>query len=123
MGLSPAVSAAPEERPVNPIQTSAVPRKSYEEMILDSLPLMPEEGFKLEELKQAMSKVLRNYPDAAGVKTAINRLIRKGAVVVLESRTGRIGSTYKSTLPKPVSTENADTLAEKDESFSNNPQA
>ncbi len=111
--LAPTLGAAspslPESVPLEP----PVPRKSLDVVAFECLPAMPEAGFRLEDLRRAVGKVIHNYPDGPVIKTFINRMIRKGSVIVLESRAGRNGSIYRCTLPKPVSTEKAEESAEK----------
>lgn len=102
-----AVTAAPASAPA-PVQAVTPPeqRKSSEEIYLDCLARMPEGGFTPQEFKRAVYKVTRNFPDAARVKTFLNRMIRQGKAVIVEARTGRNGSLYRSTLPRPAPAEN-----------------
>lgn len=98
-----AVAAAPA-----PVQAVTPPeqRKSSEEIYLDCLARMPEGGFTPQDFKRAVYKVTRNFPDAGRVKTFLNRMIRQGKAVIVEARTGRSGSLYRSSLPRPSPAEN-----------------
>lgn len=71
-----------------------VPRRSFEEIFLDCVKAMPPEGFNLGPLKMALYKAGTNVSDA-GVKSAMNRLIRQGRVVVVQTAIGRIGNIYR----------------------------
>jgi hypothetical protein len=79
---------------------------TYEEALSQSLLEMPDSGFKLKMLCSAMGKKLRNFPDGTEVKKQLSKLIRKGQVIVVESQTGRSGSTYRCLIPKPEPTFN-----------------
>jgi len=94
------VSASPVQTPA-----PAEPKKSYDEILLDCLVQMPEGGFAPQDFKRAIYKVTRNFPDGSTVKTFLNRMIRQGKVVIAEARTGRNGSLYRCTLPRPVPAE------------------
>jgi len=93
-------SAAPIQPPV-----PAEKRKSYDEILMDCLLQMPED-FVPQDFKQAVQKVTRNFPDTSTVKTFLNRMIRQGKVVIAKARTGRNGSLYRCTLPRPTPAEN-----------------
>ena len=80
-------------------------RKPYEEILLECLVQMPEGGFAPQDFKRAVYKVTRNFPDGSTVKTCLNRMIRQGKVVIAEARTGRNGSLYRCTLPRPAPAE------------------
>lgn len=80
-------------------------RKPYEEILLECLVQMPEGGFAPQDFKRAVYKVTRNFPDGSTVKTFLNRMIRQGKVVIAEARTGRNGSLYRCTLPRPAPAE------------------
>lgn len=56
--------------------------------------LRPPEGFNLGPLKMTLYKAGANVSDA-GVKSAMNRLIRQGRVVVVQTAIGRVGNTYR----------------------------
>jgi hypothetical protein len=90
-----------------PMQTPspAEKRKPYEEILLDCLVQMPESGFAPLDFKRAVFKVTRNFPETSTVKTFLNRMIRQGKVVIAEARTGRNGSLYRCTLPRPTPAE------------------
>ncbi|MDZ4403000.1 hypothetical protein [Prosthecobacter sp.] len=97
------VSAAP----ASPIQSPAPAekRKSSEEIFLECLVQMPEGGFAPQDFKRAIYKVTRNFPETSTVKTFLNRMIRQGKVIIAEARTGRNGSLYRCTIPRPVPAE------------------
>lgn len=78
------------------------PVKSHEEVLMEALPLMPESGFKLKALRGAVA-VSKVYPRSEELKRFIRRAISAGKVVVLSCGTGRLGSTYRCTMPKPQS--------------------
>jgi hypothetical protein len=108
MLTSPAtVSAAAAPAPATRVQTptQAEPRKPYEEILLDCLLQMPDSGFAPQDFKRAVYKVTQNFPDGSTVKTFLNRAIRQGKVVIAEARTGRNGSLYRCTLPRPAPAE------------------
>jgi hypothetical protein len=90
-----------------PIQTPvpAVKQKPYEEILMDCLVQMPEGGFAPQDFKRAVYKVTHNFPETSTVKTFLNRMIRQGKVVIAEARTGRNGSLYRCTLPRPAPAE------------------
>jgi hypothetical protein len=92
-----AVAVAPVLAPA-----PAEPRKSSEEIYLECLARMPEGGFSPQDFKQAVYKVTRNFPAGGRVKTFFNRMIRQGKLVIAEARTGRNGSLYRCTLPRPA---------------------
>jgi hypothetical protein len=102
-----ALSTAVAPAPAPPMQTPAPaePRKPYEEILLECLMQMPEGGFAPQDFKRAIYKVTRNFPETSTVKTFLNRMIRQGKVVIAEARTGRNGSLYRCTLPRPVPAE------------------
>lgn len=95
------VSAAAMPASGTPVQIPAQKQKPYEEILLDCLVQMPEGSFAPQEFKRAIYKVTRNFPDGSTVKTFLNRMIRQGKVVIAEARTGRNGSLYRCTLPRP----------------------
>lgn len=101
------VSAAAMPASGAPIQTPAPAekRKPYEEILMECLVQMPEGGFAPQDFKRAVYKVTRNFPDGSTVKTFLNRMIRQGKVVIAEARTGRNGSLYRCTLPRPTPAE------------------
>jgi hypothetical protein len=80
-------------------------RKSHDEILLECLVQMPEGGFAPQDFKRAVYKVTRNFPDGSTVKTFLNRMIRQGKVVIAEARTGRNGSLYRCTVPRPAPAE------------------
>jgi|UniRef100_UPI0037839C4A hypothetical protein len=90
-----------------PIQAlaPAEKRKSHDEILLECLVQMPEGGFAPQDFKRAVYKVTRNFPDGSTVKTFLNRMIRQGKVVIAEARTGRNGSLYRCTVPRPAPAE------------------
>ncbi len=100
---------APAPAPVLP----AAPSRSWEEIAIECLAALADEPFAPKDLAQAIHKVVRTYPEGSTIKTFINRMIRKGHVVIVEARTGRNGSLYRSTFPRPsaetppAATENA----------------
>lgn len=97
VSVSAAASAPPIQTPI-----PAEPRKPYEEILMECLLQMPEGGFAPQDFKRAVYKVTRNFPETSTVKTFINRMIRQGKVVIAEARTGRNGSLYRCTLPRPA---------------------
>ncbi|HBJ87991.1 MAG TPA: hypothetical protein DDZ88_29870 [Verrucomicrobiales bacterium] len=101
------VSAAAMPASGVPIQTPAPAekRKPYEEILLECLVQMPEGGFAPQDFKRAVYKVTRNFPETSTVKTFLNRMIRQRKVVIAEARTGRNGSLYRCTLPRPAPAE------------------
>jgi hypothetical protein len=101
------VSAAAMPASGAPVQAlaPAEKRKSHDEILLECLVQMPEGGFAPQDFKRAVYKVTRNFPDAGTVKTFLNRMIRQGKVVIAEARTGRNGSLYRCTLPRPAPAE------------------
>lgn len=101
------VSATTAPVPASPIQTStpAEQRKSYDEILLECLVQMPEGGFAPQDFKRAIYKVTHNFPETSTVKTFLNRMIRQGKVLIAEARTGRNGSLYRCTLPRPAPAE------------------
>jgi hypothetical protein len=100
-------AAVPMPAAESTVVMPAEPRKSMEEALMEGLHAMPESGFRLEDLRRAVAKIIRNHPRGPVIKTFINRMMRKGSVIVLESRSGRGGSSYRCTLPKPVAAEKA----------------
>ena len=100
-------AAAPMPSVESPVAVAAEPRKTLEEALMESLHAMPESGFRPEDLRRAAGKILRNHPRGPLIKSFMNRMMRKGSVVVVEKRSGRAGSSYRCTLPKPVVTEKA----------------
>jgi hypothetical protein len=102
-----AAAAPPTQTPV-----PAEPRKSSEEIFLECLVRMPEGGFAPQDFKRAVYKVTRNFPETSTVKTFLNRMIRQGKVVIVEARTGRNGSLYRCTLPRPAQVEAPPTSAD-----------
>ncbi len=90
--------------PAQPL-APAEKRKSTEEIYLDCLVQMPEGSFAPQDFKRAVYKVTRNFPDFGAVKTFLNRQIRQGKVVITEARTGRNGSLYRCTVPRPAPAE------------------
>jgi hypothetical protein len=88
------VSAAAMPASGAPVQAlaPAEKRKSHDEILLECLVQMPEGGFAPQDFKRA-------------VKTFLNRMIRQGKVVIAEARTGRNGSLYRCTLPRPAPAE------------------
>ena len=106
---APAVAAAEVSTPAK-VQTPVVqvpqpPRKPYEEIFTACLKAMLPEGFNLGVLKQALRKA-GVHPSDSRVKADMNRLIRQGKVVVVKTATGRIGSTYRYTVPAEAMVEN-----------------
>lgn len=101
------VSAAAMPASGAPMQAlaPAEKRKPYEEILLECLVQMPEGGFAPQDFKRAVYKVTRNFPETSTVKTFLNRMIRQGKVVIAEARTGRNGSLYRCTLPRPAPAE------------------
>jgi len=89
--------AAMPSQPAVPVE----PRKSAEEVFTEGLLALPENGFTIKAFKQILRKMADMTPKDSSVKTFLNRMIRKGQVVVLESRVGRSGSLYRCTLPRP----------------------
>jgi len=75
-----------------------VPVRPIDDILADALPTMPEEGFFIDDLKQACRKSDRVLPDSDTVKTFLKQGVRKGLVVVAEVRSGRRGSLYKRAL-------------------------
>lgn len=116
--LVPVAATAVPVAAGNPTPAPAAPQKSLDEALLECLYKMPESGFRLEDLRRAVAKIIRNHPRGPVIKTFINRMLRKGSVIVLESRSGRTGSTYRCTLPKPVLAEKADEPPENPEGSS-----
>jgi hypothetical protein len=114
-GLGPVAgqgsAAVPMPAAESPAAVDAEPRKTLEEALMESLHAMPESGFRPEDLRRAVGKILRNHPRGPLIKSFINRMMRKGSVVVVEKRSGRSGSSYRSTLPKPVAAEKAEDSA------------
>ena len=98
-----AVASAPAV-PVQP-PVPAVKQKPYEEILMDCLVQMPEGSFAPQDFKRAVYKVTHNFPETSTVKTFLNRMIRQGKVVIAEARTGRNGSLYRCTLPRPAPAE------------------
>ena len=105
---SPVVSPVPtvvgsEVSPSEPAKPAALvtPHKSFDEACTDSLLALPERGFAIKDFKLMLRKRENLTPQDSSVKTFINRMIRKGQVVVVESRPGRNGSLYRCTLPRP----------------------
>ena len=98
------LSATAAPAPASPSQppAPAEQRKPYDEILLECLVQMPEGGFAPQDFKRAIYKVTHNFPETSTVKTFLNRMIRQGNVVIAEARTGRNGSLYRCTLPRPV---------------------
>ena len=101
------LSATAAPAPASPSQppAPAEQRKPYDEILLECLMQMPEGGFAPQDFKRAVYKVTHNFPETSTVKTFLNRTIRQGKVVIAEARTGRNGSLYRCTLPRPVPAE------------------
>ena len=87
-------------------------RKPLEEILSNCLAAMPEGTFVPQDFKRAVYKVTQRFPETNTVKTFLNRMIRQGKVVVVESRTGRSGSLYRSLLPRPAPAETPPVIAE-----------
>ena len=98
-GAVQTTSSASPPTPTSPVLNLP----TYEEALGQALLEMPDSGFKLKMLCSVMGKKLRNFPDGTEVKKHLSKLIRKGQVVVVESQTGRVGSTYRSLIPKTES--------------------
>ena len=96
----PAMAAAAPVASTAPVP----PRRTLDEVLMESLLSLPEAGFTVGDLKRRLRKSGCDPRDSS-VKTFLNRMIRQGKVQVLEARTGRGGSTYVCTLPRPDSTE------------------
>jgi len=87
---------------VMPVQASpTAPHKSTEETFTECLMALPEGGFTIKNFRQALRKMSDMTPRDTLVKTFFNKMIRKGCLVVLESRVGRSGSLYRCTIPRP----------------------
>ncbi|MBL9130259.1 MAG: hypothetical protein JNG86_03615 [Verrucomicrobiaceae bacterium] len=107
MSASAAPPPAPAAVPAPAVPaTPAPPRKTIEEAARECLAVLGGKTFTQEELRRAMHKANKFYPDAAGEKQVLKRMIREGKVAVEERRTGRIGSLYRCTLPAPAAEEN-----------------
>jgi hypothetical protein len=102
LGVLTTAGAAQATSPASPLTPTAplLNLPTYEEALSQALLEMPDSGFKLKMLCSVMGKKLRNFPDGTEVKKRLNKLIRKGQVIVLESQTGRNGSTYRCLIPK-----------------------
>lgn len=96
----PTVAAAAPVASTAPVP----PRKTLDEVLMESVLGLPEAGFTVGELKRRVRKAGCDPRDSS-VKSFLNRMIRQGKVRVLEARTGRGGSTYVCTLPRPDSAE------------------
>ena len=98
-------TAAPAPAPPSQPPAPAEQRKPYDEILLECLMQMPEGGFAPQDFKRAVYKVTHNFPETSTVKTFLNRMIRQGKVVIAEARTGRNGSLYRCTVPRPAPAE------------------
>jgi hypothetical protein len=78
-----------------------VASRPLEELAVECLQALPGATFVVDDLRRALRKRGADPRDAS-LKTLMNRLIRQGKVVVQETRPGRGGSLYCSTLPKVV---------------------
>lgn len=91
------VAGSPAVVPVPVIQPAVAPKKPVEELAVECLQAMPKAVFVVDELRQA----LRNLGSRErNMKTLMNRLMRRGIVVVEKTKTGRGGSLYRHTLPR-----------------------
>lgn len=104
----PAMGAAAPAAATAPV----APRKTFDEILMESLLSLPETGFTIGDLKRKLHKAGCDPRDSS-VKTFLNRMIRQGKVQVLEARTGRGGSTYICSLPRPEPTEKVADSSEK----------
>ena len=99
----PATPPPPVAQATPPLPASPpVPIRPINEILLEALPTMPEEGFFIEDLKRACKTPGRNLPDSDTVKAFLRQGVRKGLVIVADIRSGRRGSLYKHTLPRPT---------------------
>ena len=88
------------------VPVPAIPKKSYEEILMDCLVATAGQPFAPQDFKQAVYKVTRYHPEDRSVKTFFNQMIRKGKLVVHQFRKGRPGSLYRSLIPPPAAPEN-----------------
>ncbi len=98
-----APASTPASTPIPQPSEPAVKRKPYDEVLLDCLLAMPEQGFAPKDFARAVYKVTNILPGTSTVKTFLNRMIRQGKATVAEARTGRNGSLYRCTVSQPVS--------------------
>jgi hypothetical protein len=110
IGAVVAPNSAPDAPPVPP-PTPPVTKKSFEVTFMECLQAMPPEGFVLGDFKQRLRKAGSDPRDTT-VKTMILRLIREGKVVVVKANPGRIGSTYRCTIPATSPDEKPEIAAE-----------
>lgn len=86
----------------NRVESVAVVRRPYAEVMMDVLCGMPSSGFHLKEFKHGVLRETGNSPRDSTVKSFFNQMIRKGTVVIVQSFTGRRGNLYRCTLPPRV---------------------
>ena len=75
-----------------------------DEIFLEALARMPAAGFVLEDLSHAAYSPQRHFGKDT-IKGWVKRMVRRGAIRVVERRTGRVGSIYASNLPQSSGSE------------------
>lgn len=100
--VSPALPASPPITLTLPPKPPQPPPRPMSEILMEALPTMPAQGFFIEDLKRACKTPGRSLPDSATVKAFLKQSMRKGHVNVADIRSGRRGSLYTHTLPRPT---------------------
>lgn len=78
-----------------------VPSRPREEMLMESLEAMAGRPFAPQDFTHKVKELTSRWPGDKEVKAFLNRMIRRGKVVVHQERKGRPGHLYRSLLPVP----------------------
>lgn len=105
--------AAPAPIPVAPAAAVVevalkVPPRPREELLMESLAAMAGRPFAPQDFRLKVKELTKAWPGDKELKTFLNRMIRKGSVVVHEERQGRPGHLYRSLLPAAEAAATAD---------------
>ena len=84
--------------------TPRVPPRPREEVFMESLEALAGRPFAPQDFKNKVKELTSRWPDDKEVKAFLNRMIRRGDVVVHQERKGRPGHLYRSLLPVPEPT-------------------
>ena len=106
---APAAAVAPTV-----VTAPVVPRKPLSEVFMDTLIATAGRPFAPLAFKQAVCKIIHNYPQDSTVKSFFTQMIRQGKLVVHEVRKGRQGSLYRSLIEpteSPAAAEDPETAS------------
>lgn len=107
---SPTAPVAVPVSAVRPVveEMPRVPSRPREEVLMESLEAMAGRPFAPQDFKNKVKESTSRWPGDNEVKTFLNRMIRRGDVVVHQERKGRPGHLYRSLLPVPEPASQAD---------------